>query len=77
MGSTMPEDEGGEESKRRRKLAIAALLLAVPYVTWVAWAGGTHNLPSHRLLPVIFVLNSAICWGILMLYRRYLYRRKD
>ena len=67
----------GEEGRRRRKLAAVALALAVPYVTWAAWPGGIELLPSRRWVIVVFLLNFAICWGILMLYRRHLYKDTD
>jgi len=67
----------GEEGRRRRKLAVAGLMLAVPYVTWAVWPGGIELLPSRRLVIVVFLLNFAICWGILMLYRRHLYKESN
>ena len=67
----------GEERRKRLKLAAASLLLAVPYVTWAAWAGGTRRLPSPILLLVVFILNFGVCYGLLRLYRKYLYSSKN
>ncbi len=66
-----------EEGKRRRKLAMVMLLLCVPYPMWAGWAAVAHRLPSPQVIPVIFVLNFAVIFGIFKLYRRHLYKGRE